>query len=58
MQLIILMVLNGERWHYLAVKQLSALVRRITLKHHCDFYCPTCLHSFATENKRKSRKKV
>ena len=58
MQLIILMVLNGERWHYLAVKQLSALVRRITLKHHCDFYCPTCLHSFTTENKRKSRKKV
>ena len=26
--------------------------------HHDDFYCLNCLHSFATENKRESRKKV
>ena len=31
------MVPNGEGWHYLAVKKLSALLRRITSKHHSDF---------------------
>ena len=27
-------------------------------KHHGDFYCLNCLHSFATENKCESHKKV
>ena len=27
-------------------------------KHHADFCCVNCLHSFVTENKRKSHKKV
>ena len=27
-------------------------------KHHGDFYCLNCLHSFATENKSESHKKV
>ena len=40
---------EGQRWHYLAVKKLSALSRGITSKHHGDFYCLNYLHSFATE---------
>ena len=47
---------NGEGWHYLTVKNPSALLREITSKHHGDFYCPNRLHSFATENKPKSHK--
>ena len=43
------MVLNGDKWHYLAVKKLSALLRRITSEHHGDFYCLNCLQSFVTE---------
>ena len=39
-------------------KKLSALLREIMSKHHGDFYCLNCLHSFATENKRESYKKV
>ena len=27
-------------------------------KHHSDLYCLNCLHSFATENKYASHKKV
>ena len=27
-------------------------------KYHEDFYCLNCLHSFATENKHESHKKV
>ena len=39
-------------------KELSTLLRRITSKHHCDFCCLDCLHSFATKSKLKSYKKV
>ena len=52
------MIPNGEEWHYLAVKKLSALLRGITSKHHSDFYCLNCLHSFATEKKLELHKKV
>ena len=54
-QVIILMIPNGERHHYIAVKKLLALLRRITTKHHGDFYCLYFLHSFRTENKLISR---
>ena len=43
---------------YLAVKKPSALWRGITAKHYGDFYRINCLHSFATENKHESLKKV
>ena len=52
------MIPNIEGWSYLAVKELSALLRGITSKHHSDFYCLNCLHSFATESKPESHKKV
>ena len=32
------MISNGEGWSYLAVKQLSALLRGMTSKHDNDFY--------------------
>ena len=51
------MISNGEQWHYLAVKKLSALLRGITSNQHGDFYCLNYFHSFATENKRESHKK-
>ena len=59
-QLIVLIIPNEERegCYYLAVKKLSALLRIITSKHHDDFYCLKCLHSFATENKLESYEKV
>ena len=55
-----LMIPNKEkkRWHYLEVKELSTLLRGITLKHHDDFYCLNCLHSFRTKNKLKFHEKV
>ena len=52
------MIPNRERWNYLAVKTLSALLGRITSKNHVDFYCASCLHSFAIGNKRESHKNV
>ena len=57
-QVILLMIPNGEGWHYLAVKELSALLRGITSKNNSDFYCLNCLHYFRTKNKLESHKKA
>ena len=56
-QIILLMIPIGERWHYLAVTKLSALLRGITSKNNGDFYCLNCLNSFRTKNKLESHKK-
>ena len=57
-QVMLLMIPNGDQWHYLAVKNWSALLRRITSKHGGDFYRLDCFHSFKTKNKLESRKKA
>ena len=57
-QVILLMISNGEGWCFLAVKKLLALLRGITSKRHSGFFCLNCIHFFATENARGSRKKV
>ena len=50
-QIILLMISNGENWHYLAVKSLSRLLRGISSNHDGDYYCLNCFHSYNTENK-------
>ena len=37
--------------HYLAIKNISGLLRGITSNHKGDFYCFNCLHSFRTKSK-------
>ena len=39
-------------------KKISALLHGVTSKHKGDFYYLNCLHSFRTENKRKSHENV
>ena len=56
-QTILLMISNGENWHYLAVKSLSRLLRGITSNHDGDYYCLNCFHSYRTENKLNAHKK-
>ena len=55
-QIILLMINDSEKAHYLAVKSSSALFRGITSKHEGDFYCLNCFRSYATENTLKSIK--
>ena len=57
-QVILLMISDGEKKHYLAVKKLSALFCKITSKYDEDFYYLNCLYSFSTENKLKEHKNV
>ena len=57
-QVISLMIADGEKWHYLAVKSFSSLFRGITGNNNGDFYCLNCFQSYTTENKLKKHKKV
>ena len=58
-QVILLMITyNSNRWHYLAVKNLPALLRGITLNHHGHFYCLNCFYSCTTHNKLKNHERV
>ena len=57
-QIILLMMSNGENWHYLAVKSLSRLLRGVTSNHDGDYYSLNCFHSYRTENKLNVRKKI
>ena len=45
------MITDGEKWHYLAVKSLHALLKGIKSKHKEDFYCLNCFHAYTTKNK-------
>ena len=56
-QLILLMISNGEYWHYLTVKNLPGLLRGITSNHKKDFYCLNCFRSYRTKNKLEEHKK-
>ena len=57
-QIILLMISNGENWHFLAVKSLSRLLRGITSYHDGDYYCLNCFHSYMTQNKFNAHKKI
>ena len=49
---------DGNRWHYLAVKGLPALLRGITSNHHGYFYCLNCFHSYTAHNKLKEHERA
>ena len=57
-KVILLMITDDKKWHYLVVKSLFALFREITPNNHGDFYCLNCLHSYRTKEKLKEHEKV
>ena len=52
------MISDGTKWHYLAVKSLSALLEAVTSNYNGDFYCLNCFHSYSTKEKLKKHEKV
>ena len=52
------MITDGKKYHYLAVKMLSTLLRGITSNHDGDFYCLNCFHSHRIKETLKKREKV
>ena len=57
-QVILLIITGGEKWHYLTVKSLSALLKEITSKHDGDSYCLNCFHSYRTKEALEKHMKV
>ena len=57
-QVILVMITDGEKWHYLAVKSLSASFRGTVGNNNGDSYCLNCFQSYTTENKLKKHKNV
>ena len=57
-QIILLIITDGKKWRYLAIKKLLALFRGITSNNNGDFYCISSLHSFRTGTKIKGHENV
>ena len=57
-KVILSMITDGKKWHYLAVKSLSTLFGGITGNNNGDPYCLHCFQSYTTENRPKKHKKV
>ena len=49
---------NNNNWHYLAVKNISRLLRGITSKHNGDFYCLNYFHSYTTKKNLKKHERI
>ena len=52
------MITDDEKWHYLAVKILPALLNGITSNHNGDFYYLNCFRAYTTKNKLEAHKKI
>ena len=57
-QVILLMISDSKKWHYLVVKKMSALLKGITSKHDRHHYCLNCLHSYRTKERLKKHENV
>ena len=47
-QVNLLMITDGEKWHYTAATRLSGLLTEITGSNNDDFYCLNCFHAYRT----------
>ena len=57
-QVTLLMISNGENWHYLVVKSLNGLRKGIRSNHKEDFYCLNCFCAYSTRNKLEEYEKI
>ena len=58
-QVNLLMITDGTtNWHYLAIKNISGLLRGITSNHDGDFYCLNCFHAYTTKRKLEKHERV
>ena len=57
-QVILLMITNSKKQHYLAVTDISALFQKISSNHDGDFYCLNCFSSYTTKNKLKEHEEI
>ena len=46
------------KWHYVAIKSISGLLRGITSTNNSDFYCLNCFHSYRTQKRLKEHEQL
>ena len=49
---------NENNWHYLTIKNMKRLIRRVTSNNHDDIFCRNCMHSYCTENPLKKHERI
>ena len=52
------MIGDGEKYHYLAVTNLSGLLQGNSSNHEGDFYCLNCFNSYTSKNKLKEHEEI
>ena len=57
-QVILLMITNGKKSHYLPATNLFALLQGNLSNHKEDFYCLNCFNSYTTKNKLKEHEEI
>ena len=55
----LLMITEGHgKWHYVAIKSISGLLRGITSTYNGDFYCLNCFYSYRTPKKLREHEQL
>ena len=57
-QVILLMITDSKKWHYITVINLSALFKEKLSNHKGDLYCSNCFNSYTTENKLQKHEEI
>ena len=57
-QVILLMISDGKKYHYLAVTSLFALLKEASSNHKEDFYCLHCFNSYTIKNKLEEHEEI
>ena len=57
-QIILLIITDGNKRHYVAVSSLSALLRGKSSNHNGDLYCLNCFNSYTRENKLEEHEEI
>ena len=57
-QVNLLLITDGTKWHYFAITNLSALLQGKSSNHHEGFYCLNCFNSYTSKNKLKEHEEI
>ena len=57
-QIILLMIIDGNKRHYIAVSSFSALLKGKSSNHNGDFYCLNCFNSYTTKTKLEEHEEI
>ena len=52
------MIAEGNKWYYIAISSLSALLEGKLWNHHGDFYCLSCFNSYTAKNRLKEHEEI